>query len=120
MFTSFPQIYHERYKCLETILYVVMGVGPSVVIMWTGNDFSGMDELKRGGAVYLTGIIFFKADGSIPFAHAIWHLFVVVASSMHYKVILEYLFAGAIVAGVGGSSEDGGQAALDATAEAVI
>lgn len=88
-----PQMYHERYKCLETLLYIVMGVGPSVVIICCGHEFSGMDELKVGGLVYLVGIFFFKADGSIPFAHAIWHVFVVCASTMHYLAILNYLFA---------------------------
>lgn len=89
------QLYHERYKCLETMLYIVMGVGPSLVIMLCGHEFSGMEELKKGGLVYLTGIIFFKADGSIPFAHAIWHLFVVLASAFHYFAILNYLFPAA-------------------------
>lgn len=86
-------MYHERFKCLETMLYIVMGVGPSLVIICCGHEFSGMDELKVGGLVYLIGIFFFKADGSIPFAHAIWHLFVVCASTMHYMAILNYLFA---------------------------
>lgn len=93
-FRFVPQMYHERYKCLETFLYIVMGVGPSLVIIGFGHEFSGMAELQTGGLVYLAGILFFKADGTIPFAHAIWHVFVVAASTMHYLAILNYLFAG--------------------------
>lgn len=74
------------------MLYIVMGVGPSLVIVCCGHEFNGMEELKKGGLVYLAGIFFFKADGSIPFAHAIWHLFVVLASTFHYFAILNYLF----------------------------
>lgn len=92
------QIFHERYKCLETFFYVVMGLGPSIVIICCGQDFKGLNELKVGGFVYLLGIGFFKADGLIPFAHAIWHLFVVMAAAFHYFAILNYLYPVAAVA----------------------
>lgn len=95
-------MYHERYKCLETVLYIVMGLGPSIVMVVCGHEFSGMAELKMGGMLYLGGICFFKADGSIPCAHAIWHLFVVIAASFHYYAILNYLFP-AIVLSTAGS-----------------
>lgn len=29
----YQQIFHERYKMLETIFYVIMGIGPSVAIL---------------------------------------------------------------------------------------
>lgn len=54
-------------------------------------DASGLDELKLGGAIYVLGVIFFKLDGRIPLAHAIWHLFVVLAAFIHYYAVLTYL-----------------------------
>lgn len=69
-----------------------MGVGPSIVIILWGEDFNGLSELKVGGFLYLLGIGFFKADGFIPFAHAIWHLFVAMAAAFHYFAILDYLY----------------------------
>lgn len=88
----YQQLYHERYKSLETCLYLVMGIGPSLVLILNGHHFKGMDELQIGGVLYIVGVCFFKADGKIPFAHAIWHLFVVVAAFMHYYAILKYLY----------------------------
>uniref|UniRef100_A0A182UD50 Monocyte to macrophage differentiation factor 2 n=1 Tax=Anopheles melas TaxID=34690 RepID=A0A182UD50_9DIPT len=88
----YQQMYHERYKCLETFFYVVIGLGPSVVIVLWGHEFTGMAELKFGGVLYIIGIVFFKSDGLFPFAHAIWHLFVVFAASVHYFAIMTYLF----------------------------
>lgn len=88
----YQQLYHERYKCLETCLYCVMGVGPSLVLILNGHEFEGV-EVQVGGILYLVGIFFFKADGKIPFAHAIWHLFVVVAAFVHYYAILKYLYS---------------------------
>lgn len=29
----YQQVFHERYKMLETIFYLVMGIGPSVAVI---------------------------------------------------------------------------------------
>lgn len=88
----YQQMFHERYKCLETFFYTVIGVVPSLVIVCWGHEFTGMTELKLGGLLYIVGIGFFKSDGVFPFAHAIWHLFVVLAASVHYFAILNHLY----------------------------
>lgn len=51
-----------------------------------------MKELTIGGIIYVLGIVFFKSDGVVPFAHAIWHVFVVMAAYFHYCAILKYLY----------------------------
>ena len=50
-----------------------------------------MRELQYGGLVYLVGVVFFKLDGVVPFAHAIWHLHVVLASFIHLKAVHTHL-----------------------------
>jgi len=86
----YQQIFHEKFKSLETIFYIIIGVLPSLVVYEMVDDI-GLAELKVGGAIYLIGVIFFKLDGRIPFAHAIWHLHVVAASRIHYDAVISYL-----------------------------
>lgn len=87
----YQQIFHERYKMIETIFYLVMGIGPSVAIINVYNYYN-IAELKMGGLIYVLGLLFFKSDGRIPCAHAIWHLFVAAAAGFHYYAILSHVF----------------------------
>ncbi|XP_063170997.1 monocyte to macrophage differentiation factor 2 isoform X3 [Candoia aspera] len=83
---SFP-----RYKLVELLCYLVMGFFPAVVILSMPNT-EGLVELVAGGIFYCLGTIFFKSDGRIPFAHAIWHLFVAFGAGTHYYAIWRYLY----------------------------
>lgn len=86
-------MFHEKYKSLETIFYLIISIGPATVVILCGHEFIGMPELKIGGLLYLVGVFFFKADGKISCAHAVWHLFVVLAASVHYFAILKHLYS---------------------------
>ncbi|XP_071876336.1 monocyte to macrophage differentiation factor 2 isoform X3 [Bombus fervidus] len=87
----YQQIFHEQYKMLETIFYLIIGIGPSYAIINAYHQYN-ITELKLGGLFYIFGIGFFKSDGRIPCAHAIWHLFVAVAAGFHYYAILNHVF----------------------------
>uniref|UniRef100_A0A183SLS2 Monocyte to macrophage differentiation factor 2 n=1 Tax=Schistocephalus solidus TaxID=70667 RepID=A0A183SLS2_SCHSO len=54
-------------------------------------DPSGQHVALQGGLFYLFGIIFFKMDGRIPLAHAIWHCFVASGAYTHFVAIDTYL-----------------------------
>ncbi|KAM4632258.1 monocyte to macrophage differentiation factor 2 isoform 2-T2 [Discoglossus pictus] len=83
--------FHERYKLVELLCYVVMGLFPALVILSMANQ-DGLSELLFGGLFYCLGMVFFKSDGRIPFAHAIWHLFVAFGAAVHYYAIWRYLY----------------------------
>ncbi|XP_051242626.1 monocyte to macrophage differentiation factor 2-like isoform X2 [Dicentrarchus labrax] len=90
--TTYVFFFHERYKIMELICYTVMGVFPALVIL-SMPEQSGLCELLVGGACYCLGMVFFKSDGIVPFAHAIWHLFVAMGAAIHYYAIWKYLYA---------------------------
>uniref|UniRef100_A0AAV2LLD8 Ras-associating and dilute domain-containing protein n=1 Tax=Knipowitschia caucasica TaxID=637954 RepID=A0AAV2LLD8_KNICA len=90
--TTYVFFFHERYKLMELICYTVMGVFPALVIL-SMPEQAGLFELLVGGACYCLGMVFFKSDGIVPFAHAIWHLFVAMGASVHYYAIWKYLYA---------------------------
>ncbi|KAK4296006.1 hypothetical protein Pmani_031473 [Petrolisthes manimaculis] len=86
----YQQLFHERFKMLETIFYLIIGILPSLAVV-DMDDNSGLGELKLGGVIYVMGVVFFKLDGRVPLAHAIWHLFVVLAAFIHFYAVRTYL-----------------------------
>ena len=44
-----------------------------------------------GGMAYMVGIAFYKAESKIPYAHLIWHLFVVLGALLHFFAITNYV-----------------------------
>nr|CAG4648950.1 EOG090X0FVK [Polyphemus pediculus] len=86
----YQQIFHEKYKWLETVIYVLISLLPSLPFVHR-DELPGLWELKVGGVFYVVGLIFFKCDGRIPLAHAIWHVHVAVGASIHYYAVISYL-----------------------------
>ncbi|XP_061258259.1 ras-associating and dilute domain-containing protein isoform X3 [Bos javanicus] len=84
--TVYVFFFHERYKLVELLCYVIMGFFPALVVL-SMPDTEGIWELVTGGVFYCLGMVFFKSDGRIPFAHAIWHLFVAFGAGTHYYAI---------------------------------
>uniref|UniRef100_A0A7N5JVF7 Monocyte to macrophage differentiation associated n=1 Tax=Ailuropoda melanoleuca TaxID=9646 RepID=A0A7N5JVF7_AILME len=89
--TIYVFLYHEKYKVVELFFYLTMGFSPALVVT-SMNNTDGLHELACGGLIYCLGVVFFKSDGIIPFAHAIWHLFVATAAAVHYYAIWKYLY----------------------------
>ncbi|XP_005094476.1 monocyte to macrophage differentiation factor [Aplysia californica] len=92
---TYAYVYHEKYKWLEIVFYLAIGFCPAICIV-DMKDWSGLLELSVGGLSYMFGVVFFKSDGVIPFAHAIWHCFVFVGSFCHFIAICTHLLGAKI------------------------
>jgi hemolysin III len=79
----------DRFQVLSLISYLVMGW--LVILSWPvlvdKLSVSTLALTMAGGLFYTVGSIFFMW-ASLPFNHAIWHLFVLFGSGCHYFAIL--------------------------------
>jgi len=82
----------EKYKIASLTLYIAMGwvVIIAVKPMLEAIPVQFFMWLLAGGIVYTLGTIFYAVK-KIPFNHAIWHLFVLAGSVVHFLGIFLYL-----------------------------
>jgi len=74
----------------STALYLVMGwlvlVAAAPLIELT--PARSIFLLVAGGISYTAGVAFFVFDSRLPYAHAIWHVFVIGGTACHYFAVL--------------------------------
>jgi len=77
---------------LSTGLYLAMGwlVLIAVVPLLQNVALAGVLWLVAGGLAYSVGVIFFALDQRIPYAHTVWHAFVVAGTSCHAIAVIGY------------------------------
>ncbi|RUO79944.1 hemolysin III [Idiomarina tyrosinivorans] len=82
----------ERKKALSLTLYLTLGWMALVAIkpMLDNVDTGGLLLLLAGGLSYTVGVIFYVWK-SLPYHHAIWHLFVLAGSVFHFFSIFYYV-----------------------------
>ena len=80
-----------RYKRLSTIFYLAMGwlVIIAVKPLWLNMSPWGLFWLLVGGTAYTAGVGFYAAK-RIPYAHFVWHLFVIAGTACHCVAVLRY------------------------------
>ena len=81
-----------RMKAFSNFTYLAMGwmIVFALKPLWNSIGPRGFAFLAAGGLCYSIGWIFYLVR-SIPFAHAIWHLFVIAGSILHFFAILLYV-----------------------------
>jgi hemolysin III len=88
----FKIFFVHRFKIISTIAYLLMGwlvvfaIKPLFGSMPTG----GIVFLFAGGLAYSLGVIFYVWK-TLPFNHAIWHMFVLAGSACHFFAVLFYV-----------------------------
>ncbi len=81
-----------RWRLVSTALYVVLGwlcviaYKPLLAGLGTG----GTVLLLSGGAAYTLGVIFYLWR-TLPYSHAVWHVFVLVGGILQYLCVLLYV-----------------------------
>lgn len=82
----------EKYKFVSLALYILMGwlvlIAIRPLVQMVPIEF--LLWLLAGGVAYTLGTIFY-AIKNIPYNHAIWHLFVLTGSVLHFLGIFRYL-----------------------------
>ncbi|WP_129726518.1 PAQR family membrane homeostasis protein TrhA [Ectobacillus funiculus] len=90
--TVFKSFFVKKFLHISTLLYVIMGW--LIVFAWKplvqGVPHNGVVLLVIGGILYTVGAIFYVWRG-FKFHHAIWHVFVIAGTTMHFFSVLLYL-----------------------------
>ena len=85
----FKLFYTGRFKRASTLVYVAMGWLVLVAIKPVLANLDGwtLGWLVSGGLFYTLGTFFYHRE-SIPYSHAIWHLFCIAGSVCHYVAVM--------------------------------
>ena len=84
----FKLFYTGRFPRLSTAIYIAMGwlVVVAMKPMIASIDAWTLGWLLAGGVFYTLGTYFYHRE-SIPYSHAIWHLFVIAGSVCHFVAV---------------------------------
>jgi hemolysin III len=85
---ALKQVFSTRVSLLSTLIYIGMGW---LVVVAAGPMIEALPRttvllLVAGGVTYTAGTLFYH-NHRIPYAHAIWHLFVLGGSVLHYLAV---------------------------------
>jgi hemolysin III len=89
---AFEAIVQRQFKYLTTVTYLAMGWFGLVLMLPLSRvlEFGGLVWLVLGGVLYSLGVVFFLWR-SLPYNHAIWHVFVLAGTISHFFCILFYV-----------------------------
>jgi hemolysin III len=83
----------KGHRILPIVIYLLMGWLVVTVIepLTAAIPSAGFSWLIAGGLFYTMGLIFYMLDKHHPFAHGIWHLFVLAGSISHFITVSIYV-----------------------------
>jgi hemolysin III len=91
----FQCLFVSKYPVFSTMTYLLMGwmVLIAVYPLWKAMGSTAVMWIAAGGVVYSLGVVFY-AMKHVKYMHAVWHLFVLGGTLMHYGVVLYYIALG--------------------------
>ena len=90
----FKLFFTGRFKLVSTLIYIAMGwlVLVAIVPMTRALDAWALGWLFAGGLAYTAGTFFYMSR-RIPYAHTIWHAFVIGGSTCHFLAVAGHVLA---------------------------
>ncbi|MEM1134912.1 MAG: hemolysin III family protein [Bacteroidota bacterium] len=87
--TIFKVFFTGKYDLISTLIYLAMGWLFLIVAdsFFQKFPFDCLVMVISGGLSYTIGVIFYRWE-SLPYHHAIWHIFVLGGSVCHYFAVL--------------------------------
>ncbi len=82
-------VLRHRIEAVAVINYVLLGWLPAMVML-RFLSFHCILWMAVGGLLYTVGAIFLVFDQRVPFFHAAWHIFVVLATAAQYYAIVHF------------------------------
>lgn len=78
-----------KFRFLSTLAYVAMGWVAVIAVIPLIRNLQGLGTmwLTLGGGLYTFGCVFYLRK-SLPYAHLVWHLFVLAGSICHFFCVL--------------------------------
>lgn len=86
----FKLFFTGRFPRTSTVIYLAMGWLALIVTrqLFLTLPTRGLVLVFAGGACYTVGVLFFALDGRHRLNHAIWHLFVLAGSVLHFFAVI--------------------------------
>ena len=80
-------------RILPVVIYLLMGWLALIALRPLTQALApaGLAWLLAGGLFYTVGVLFYALDARLPYAHGVWHLFVLAGSVSQYLAILFYV-----------------------------
>ena len=91
----FQSLFVNKYQKLSNATYLAMGwiVVVAIYPLWKAMGTAAVLWIAAGGIAYSLGVIFYVMK-RVKYMHAVWHIFVLAGTLIHYGVVLYYIALG--------------------------
>ncbi len=83
-------ILNHRIHSISTLTYLLLGWLPAIPL-YGRVSLALFAYVLAGGVIYSVGVLFLINDNRVKYFHAVWHLFVMTASIVHFVGIVKYV-----------------------------
>ena len=83
----------EKFKVMEMVLYIAIGWTLLLVVkpLFHALSTTGVVLVILGGAVYTVGAIIYGFGKKVKYFHALFHIFVLAGSTLHFVAVYWYV-----------------------------